>query len=603
MHAETPRRAQLRGMALAATVAVLFGSLAYATHLWERVEGDSVDLRFSLRGHQPTGEVAVVAIDDVTFAELRQQWPFPRSLHARAIDRLRALGAKKIVYDVQFTEPTTAREDLALYHAIRRARGVILATTEVDERGRTNVLGGDANVARAHARAAASNLPSDRGGVIRRFTYSVSGLQTMAVVAASELDRPLSRADLRGGGAWIDYRGPPRTIPTVSFGRLLRGDADPRLLREKVVVVGASAPTLQDVHPTPTSGKHPMSGPEIQANAVWTALHGLPLRSAPWWLDLLAIWLLGLAAPLAGIWMRALRTAAVALLALLAYAVLAWQAFDSGLILTATYPMASLLLGTVGTIVGGYVVERREHWRMARYSEALESEVRKRTQELRDTQLEIVRRLGQAAESRDEETGHHVQRMSQMCHRLGIAAGMSVEDAELLRDASALHDLGKIGIPDHVLLNPAKYSPEEQEIMRTHTTIGASILAGSQLPLVRTAEVIAATHHERWDGTGYPAGLKGEEIPLVGRICAICDVFDALMSKRRYKERWTLESAIAEIRAQSGKGFDPRLVEVFLSCAPQMYRELMGQQDEEPPPASLGAAEGTERRAPAPVLK
>jgi CHASE2 domain-containing sensor protein len=581
MHAETPRRTQLLGMAIAAAVAVLLGSVAYATDLWERIEGDSVDLRFSMRGERTPGDVALVAIDDETFDRLRLQWPFPRSVHARAIDRLRALGARKIVYDVQFTEPTTAREDLALYRAVKRAGGVVLATTEVNERGRTNVLGGDENLARADARAAASNLPEDRGGIIRRFTHSVAGLETLAVVVAEQLGgRRLERSLLRDG-AWIDYRGPPGTIPTVSFGRLVRGSGDLDVLRGKVVVVGASAPTLQDVHPTPTSGRHPMSGPEIQANAVWTALHGIPLRSAPWWLDLLAIVVLGLAAPLAGIWMRALRTAGVAALLMAAYVLTVRQAFDAGLVLTATYPMASLLVGTVGTIAGGYAVERREHWRMARYSEALEHEVRKRTQELRDTQLEIVRRLGQAAESRDEETGHHIQRMSQMCYRLGLAAGMRVDEAELLRDASALHDLGKIAIPDHILKNPHRYSPEEQEIMRTHTTIGASILAGSSSPLVRTAEVIAATHHERWDGSGYPAGLKGEQIPLVGRICAICDVFDALMSKRRYKERWSLESALAEIKSQAGKGFDPRLVEVFLDCAPVLYRELL--RDETPP--------------------
>ena len=199
--------------------------------------------------------------------------------------------------------------------------------------------------------------------------------------------------------------------------------------------------------------------------------------------------------------------------------------------------------------------------------------MRARTEELRDTQLEIVRRLGQAAESRDEETGRHIERIGAMCHRLGLAAGMSVDQAEQLRDASAMHDLGKIGIPDHILHKPGPFTPEEREIMKAHTTIGAAILAGSRSPLVQMAEVIALTHHERWDGSGYPAALMGEEIPLVGRICAICDVFDALMSKRTYKEAWTLESALAEIQAQSGRAFDPELVAIFLGLAPELSAE------------------------------
>ncbi len=136
-----------------------------------------------------------------------------------------------------------------------------------------------------------------------------------------------------------------------------------------------------------------------------------------------------------------------------------------------------------------------------------------------------------------------------------------------------MHDVGKIGIPDSVLLKPSRLDPEEWELMQSHTTIGAAILAGSTSPLVQMAESIALTHHERWDGTGYPAGLRGEAIPLASRICAVCDVFDALLSERRYKHGWTMDKAIAELKAQRGRHFDPALVDAFVGLVPGLEEQ------------------------------
>lgn len=587
------RRARLLRAAVAAGVAVSLGSVTYLTGAWSGLEGATVDARFGLRSAEPPDDVAVVGIDDATFSELRTRWPFPRSLHARAIDRLRAAGVRKIVYDVQFTEPTTPREDLALYRAVARARGVVLATTEVDRRGHTNVLGGDANLERVHARAAASNLPPDDGGVLRRLDYTEGGLTTLAVAVAEDVRaHRVPHGPFERGGAWIDYRGPPGTIPSVSFSRVVQGDFDPRALRGKVVVIGASAPTLQDVHPTPT-GKELMSGPEIQANAIWTAMHGFPLRRAPRWLALLAIAAFGLLMPMCwGVGMVRLRWALAAPLIGGAYALVAHLAFLRGVILPVTYPMTALAFGTIATVTIGYFTESRERRRIARYSELLEREVRDRTQELRDTQIEIVRRLGQAVESRDRDTGAHIERISRLCYRLGLGAGLSREEAELLRNASALHDLGKIGVPDRILGKPGELTPEEREVMKDHTTIGAAILAGSRLPLVQMAELIALTHHERWDGEGYPRGLRGEEIPLAGRICAICDVYDALISDRAYKERWSPEAALAEIEAESGRAFDPRLVDLFVKRAAEMDLEQRPTEapSKAPEPSAVVAA-------------
>ncbi len=168
-------------------------------------------------------------------------------------------------------------------------------------------------------------------------------------------------------------------------------------------------------------------------------------------------------------------------------------------------------------------------------------------------------------ESRDGETGAHVERISRLCHDLALACGLDAAQAEEIGQASIMHDVGKIAVPDHILYKPGKLDDDEWAIMRTHATLGGDILAGSRVPVIQTAETIARTHHERWDGTGYPDRLSGEDIPLAGRICAVCDVFDALTSERPYKAAWTVEEALDEIREQSGHHFDPRLVDHFLA--------------------------------------
>ncbi len=211
-----------------------------------------------------------------------------------------------------------------------------------------------------------------------------------------------------------------------------------------------------------------------------------------------------------------------------------------------------------------------QHKRILAHNEELEQKVMDRTLELRNTQLEIIHRLGHAAEYKDNETGYHIIRMSLYCGLMGQAMGLSAEEVETLRRASPMHDVGKIGIPDRVLLKPGKLDADEWSIMKTHAAIGADLLSGSNSPLIQVASIIALTHHEKWDGSGYPRGLKGGEIPLTGRICAVCDVFDALTSERPYKKAWTVEDTMTELRAGSGRHFDPELVAVFETILPQV---------------------------------
>lgn len=203
------------------------------------------------------------------------------------------------------------------------------------------------------------------------------------------------------------------------------------------------------------------------------------------------------------------------------------------------------------------VTERRQQ------RERLEEAVRVRTRDLRRSQREVLERLARAAEYRDDETGEHTRRVGAVVGLLAEAMGLSDERSALLRRTAPLHDLGKIGIPDHILLKPGKLTPDEFRKMMEHAEIGARLLAGGRSELVQMAEVIAVSHHERWDGSGYPRGLKGEEIPLPGRLVAVADVFDALTHRRPYKPAWPPEEAAAEVEKLAGTHFDPTVVEAF----------------------------------------
>ncbi len=217
------------------------------------------------------------------------------------------------------------------------------------------------------------------------------------------------------------------------------------------------------------------------------------------------------------------------------------------------------------------------HKELKNYNKTLESAVKKRTQELEKSRYEIIDRLGKAAEYKDNETGNHILRMSQYSRLLAKAAELPDEQCDLILLAAPMHDIGKIGIPDSVLLKPGKLDPDEWKIMQTHVEIGGELLSGNdEIPLMKMAKNIALTHHERWDGTGYPNGLAGEDIPLEGRICAISDVFDALTSERPYKDAWSAEKAMALIAEESGKHFDPNLASLFATIIDDVlaYKQL-----------------------------
>jgi putative two-component system response regulator len=196
-------------------------------------------------------------------------------------------------------------------------------------------------------------------------------------------------------------------------------------------------------------------------------------------------------------------------------------------------------------------------------NQLLEAKVRERTRALEEAQIEIVERLAVAAEFRDDNTGQHTQRVGQMSALLAKQLGLPDSQVSLIRRAAALHDVGKIGVPDTILMKMGKLTKEEFEVVKSHTAIGARILSGGKFPLLRLAEEIAFTHHERWDGEGY-AGIRAGDIALAGRLVTVADVFDALTQQRPYKPAWPVADAIAEIERQRGRQFDPDVVDAFM---------------------------------------
>lgn len=207
------------------------------------------------------------------------------------------------------------------------------------------------------------------------------------------------------------------------------------------------------------------------------------------------------------------------------------------------------------------------HQALQDHNVRLEERVRERTSELERARFQILRRLAQAAEYRDDDTGEHTRRVGWMSGEVAAALGLPDREVELIRTVAPLHDVGKIGIPDRILLKPDRLEPDEEEVMQTHTVIGGELLGGSEFNLLEVAAEVALSHHERWDGAGYPKGLKGSDIPLTGRIVAVADTYDALRNRRPYKSAWTHDEALVEIRDHGGAQFDPDVVDAFAEVA------------------------------------
>jgi adenylate cyclase len=354
------------GVGLAATG---LGLVAYGANVFRELELDTVDARFEIRGEQPPPEeIEVVAIDDITFSNFNSgqenvRYPFPRSYFAKVIDRLAADGAKVIAFDIQFTEETDPEEDNALVTSVAEAGNVVLATTEVDALGRTNVFGSDEVVKEVGARVGNGNFPLDPGGVIRRVAYSVDKLKSFSLVTTERATgKTITPDDFPGKSTWIDYSGPALNFRPSSFSDVYYGRVPKGAFRDKIVVVGPSAVSLQDIHPTSTSNA--MSGAEIQANAIDTALRAFPLRSVPGQVTVALIILLGLLVPIAGLRLSLVWTLVLGVAAAAAYLVATQVAFEAGWVNSFVYPFGTLVLASVGSVGGHYLLTAFERERV-----------------------------------------------------------------------------------------------------------------------------------------------------------------------------------------------------------------------------------------------
>ena len=346
--------------------------LCFGTNLFRGLELSSVDFRFSIRGKQAVPkDIVIVAVDEDTFSDYNSKgvsgrWPFPRKRFARVIDRLKADGAKVITYDIQFTsESEDPAQDFALITAVRRARNVVLSTTAADPKtGRTNVFGGGEGLRYSRALVGNGRFPIDAGGAYRRVAYEIDKLKSLSLVTAERaLGRPLTQDDFGNRETnWIDFRGPADTIKTVSFSKVYYGEFKPGTFRDKIIIVGGTAPVLLDIHPTSTDNF--MSGPEIQANAVSTALRGFPLRSVPTWVNVFAIVALGLLAPLASLRLSLLWTLVTAISAAVVYVVVTQVTFQLGWVLSFVYPFGALVLSSVGSLAAHYLLAAFERERV-----------------------------------------------------------------------------------------------------------------------------------------------------------------------------------------------------------------------------------------------
>ena len=356
------RRKRLLLAAVTATTVAL-GILAYVTGLLYPLEAQSVDARFSIRGTRAAlvKDFLIVQVDDPSFNyfndhHMAANWPWPRRYHAVVIDHLRAAGAKVIAFDIQFTQQTDPYDDDALITALGAARPTVLATEAVAPNGTTGVLGGPQNQQAYGVHVGNSTVRPDSQGVFRDFQHTFPdrhGIDTFPVAIASLAaghEIPASRFGSATARVPIDYPGPPGTVPYLSYWQVYANDFPRSAVKGKIVIVGASAPTLQDVHPTPTSGSELMDGPEIQADAAATALAGVPLRDAPGWLNVLLIALFAAVTPLLSIRFRLRNTMLSSILLAALFTVGTQIAFNDGTILAYSYPLLAMLLAIIATL-------------------------------------------------------------------------------------------------------------------------------------------------------------------------------------------------------------------------------------------------------------
>ena len=364
------RRALFAAVAIASATV---GILAYATNALRTQDLNTIDTRFSIRGTRKPGPIVLVKIDDKTFAELNQRFPFPRAVEGRVLSHVAAQRPAAVTFDVQLSEPSPGgadaaqNDEVALLGAIQDAHGrAVFSTTETDGHGGYRFLGSDRGVkllGEVGGRAGNGLFPFDPGSVVRRMSYSIGGLPSLSIATAEVArHRHIGRTAFGSGSAWIDFAGPAGTFPSISFSDVYSGRIPRDFFRNKIVIVGATAPSLQDIHPTSTDPA--MTGPEIQANAVDTVLRGFPLAPASGLVNILLILALACIVPLISLRLGPLAATSTAVALGVIFTVAVQVAFNHGWIVTYLYPMAALVISGVGSLAVQLVTEAFERLRV-----------------------------------------------------------------------------------------------------------------------------------------------------------------------------------------------------------------------------------------------
>ncbi len=585
----------------------------------------------------PTGEVLLVDLDEASL-ERFGQWPWPRYRVASLLSRIREMGAAVVALDLVFAEAdrtstdgdralaavlasgpfvlgyqfdfTAARGDDRLLHPLRiatRARGGRAEEALFDAPG---VVANLPVLARATGASGFFNVVPDRDGVLRRVPMVIRhhgnlypGLALAAFLRARGGDPVLESGpegveSLRLGGRVfpldrkgnlsVNFRGPRRTFPSLSAGAILEGAADPGAIRGKIVVFGTTAAGLHEIRTTPLEPAHP--GPEIQATVIDNLLAGDALV-LPVWSRALQVMLVLVPGVLLAL--VASRSGAVSAITLATAAVGGlwgggyWLLSRHGIFVSPVLPAGAAAL------VFSVTTSTRFAW--------AEREVRERERKIARTQDAVILSLASLAETRHQETGGHIHRTRHYMRALALelrknprhAAALDDETVDLLFRLAPLHDIGKVGIRDSILLKRDRLTEPEYEEMKRHTLYGSETirLANDFMggdSFLAMADDIVRTHQERWDGTGYPEGLKGDAIPLSGRLMAVADVYDALISARGYKPAIPHEAAIGMMAAERGSHFDPDVIDALLKVQEE-FRGIAGRYagggvEPEPPP-------------------
>jgi len=595
------------------------------------------DLSFRLRGLVPADRtILIAAIDDQALMKLGR-WPIRRSYYARLLDAL--TEARAVGLDVILTEPSD--DDRELADAIRRHGRVVLSAAiqkglEIElplapladvPRGHVYVEPGTDGIVREvfHTiRASGAVLPSLSSLVYERVRGTA--LNRAAIPLIPKGTKTLIQRD----GMFIDFYGPPGTFESISVGDILSGLYPPSFFRDKVVLVGVTAAGLEDRRMVPFTGdRNAMSGVEIHAHILNNLLDGRRIR--PFGRSLLwpavffggllffivlrrrsdgmstLLWAASLALVAGGafvlfskleIWIHPGLLISVSTLAFIAAYVFRldeaahkldgkYQTLNARL----GWPLAGSRAAGRETGLAGFLSSRGIQAKIGRllhaeqaYEGVLEDTVRRRTEELSKALLminqmsnEMILRLMKAVESKERGTGEHISRIGLYSKKIAEFLGLAGDHVDMISFASSMHDLGKIGIPDRILLKDSGLSREEFSIMKEHTRIGENILSHSVHPKIRISAAIALNHHEKWNGKGYPQGLRGSDIPLEARIVAICDQYDSLRSVRPYKASFDHEKALRIILEGDGRTspehFDPDVLKAFLELAP-VFKEI-----------------------------